>query len=530
MSLLLECIEPQSRPARRHLAVSPGDEVVIYAIPLPPNAPHALRRSVMRRASDPPPPDAVRVVGLRVETTALLVTDVGRKVVVDMLRGELRSQVVAGIRIPNTAIYEITLPDRGRLNVSFVMHAEVERGASVGVSGSGSRTSRVRYGTDNIWWLITDSKGILVTVGIDAWDRFRDRLIGMGIDGRVLVFLGGMILTAGGTWYAYSVTSEANERADDAENALEMAQAAQAASLATELACLEQRKGLVETLGDENEQRRLAAEMALTLPLASTASIEIGGPRMANADVLALDELYRPNLVQAVVSRMEQAEGDPVPCLQQKPALGKDLPTYLLTWHPDPGLTCPLDYVTEEAGVRRMGRWGLSNRVAREFGTAGTSNTGTTPETLDELLGDPRREDRWSAFTMAMGYRGVLDAILRTRRTARPPTLPSQSHLWALALLDAYNRMPSIASGALDMSAAACVENLLAHRLDAASPAVPGEPLLPDIASVAGGDVKLVATPAPGCPWPRDAMVVSTDAALRAAARLADTELLDDGP
>lgn len=524
MKQLVECIEPNARPARRSLVLDRGDVFVVYVLPLPPDTPRTLRRTVVRLEDDDPPEGARRAISLRVAPSGLVVQDVARGASLEQIRGDLRSQVVAGVRLPTNALYELVLSDGTRVHLGLLLHEQIERGTTIGVAGSGTKTSRVKYATDNVWWLITDSKGIIVTLGIDAWDAVRDRLIAMGVDGRVLVFVGGLVLTGAAAWYAYSTTTAATARADEAETALELAEAAQAASLATELACLEQRRDLVAQLGASSEQRKLAAEMALVLPLAQTTSIELGGTRMAGDELMALDSLYKPNLLQAVVARFDEGEGDAEACLEQDAALGKDLPAYLLTWHPDPALVCPLEYVSEEDGVRRVGRFGLSDRVAREFGAAGHANTGTSEGALDELLGDPRREDRWSAFTLATAYRKVQETVLRTRLTERPPTLPSQSQLWTLALLDAYNRMPSPAGGALDVDAKGCIEKLLRDRVTNAPPAAPGEPLLPDLNAVAAGDLPLVATPTPGCPWPQGALADGADNALRAVARLATVQ------
>jgi hypothetical protein len=218
---------------------------------------------------------------------------------------------------------------------------------------------------------------------------------------------------------------------------------------------------------------------------------------------------------------MGDFQGDPEPCLDQEAALGKDLPRYLLLWHPDPHHTCPADYESGEGGVRTVGRFGLSDRVAREFGAEGDRGTGGGTDALQVLLGDPRREDRWAAFTVAHAYRRAVEVLLRTEASDRLPTLQSQSHVWGLALLDAYNRMPSPAGGVLDSTLATCVDGLLREQAQRATPAVAGEPLRPDLVAVAEGEIRVSPTPTPGCPWPADAIRTGADAALRAVARLA---------
>ena len=524
-TVLLECIEPHSRPARRTLTVRDGEEVALYVLAFDPKAPAGLRRTALREIDQNPPPGAQLLCWLRIDGDGLVISDVGRGLTLELLRSDLRSQVTSGVRLASNTLLECTLHDQSRIGFSLSLTRSMARGASVGVSGSGTRTSRVRFATDNVWWLITDTKGILVSVTQEIWDRGRDMLLRMGIDGRVLSFVGGLLIAAAvGGYAAYNrhmAANAAEERAEQAQSALVLAEAAQAASLATELACLEQRADLVEKMGDLEAQAELSARQALAFPQAGIVSRELGGQRMGEAAVRELDLAYVPGIVASVVARMRDApKGDPDPCLAQDASLGPDLPRYLLLWHPDPALTCPSDFEAADGGVRLIGRWGLSDRLALSFASGGDLGTGTDPEVLSELLGDSRREDRWSAFTLALAYRRILETLLRYDRTDRAPVLPSQAHLWALALLDAYNRMPSPADGVLDAAAEDCVNQLVLNTLNTAPPATPGEAILPDIARVATSDVQIAAAPTPGCPWPRNALQDGADAALRAAARL----------
>ncbi len=527
-SQVLECIEPHGRPARRMIQVVTDEEVAVYALELSPDLPPGLRRTTLRRQDQHPPAHARMVMWVRVDSQGgLVVIDIGKSSTIELVRGEARSQVVAGIRLPAGNILELTLPDQSRISFSLSLHRQAARGTAVGIAGSGTRSSRVRYAADNVWWLITDSKGIFVTIGINFVNAARNRLRAMGVDSRVIAFVSGTLLTAavgaGAAYYQHTLATSATERADEAEDALALARAAQASALATEMACLEQRKDLVAELGQASQQDATAVEIAMVFALANRVAVEYGGTRMATPEVQGADNQYRPGLVQAVMSRMNMSTGDPKPCLDQAPALGNELPNFLLLWHSDPSLTCPLDYVSEVGGVRQVGRWGLSDRVSLFFGAAGEASTGVSDDELEELLGDRRFEDRWSAFTMVLAYRDVLETVIGTTKTERPATYPSQALLWPLALLDAYNRMPSPGEGALDLAPKECIDKLLQGVVQSAPPARPGEPLLPDLAAVAAEDVVVPVVPTPGCQWTKTALRDGADAALTAVARLAST-------
>lgn len=169
-----------------------------------------------------------------------------------------------------------------------------------------------------------------------------------------------------------------------------------------------------------------------------------------------------------------------------------------------------------DGGVSRGGGWGVSARAAREFGVP-ESAAKASP---DGETADPRLNDRWSAYTLTTGVRTLQEALLTADTSDRPPVAPGMAQLWTLALWDAYNRMPSPGDGVMDKTAADCVADLLLERLASSPPAAPGEPLLPDLASVALGEPFKV-TPTAGCPWTGDSFQKGAASALRAAARQA---------
>jgi hypothetical protein len=526
MRPVVEVLEPQRRPARRALAVDDGGSVALHALPANARI-EGLRRTVLRGVGEPPPADAVLVAVVKVDGSGLVATEVSPSVVLELDRSGVRRQVVSGMRLPASAAYELVLPDQSRASFLLQLQRRLDRGGTVGVSGSGTRRSRVRSAEESQWWLLNDAPDLMQMGWRIVRDWVIDKVKSVGINQEVLTFATGMLIAGavlGYTTYTqYQARKEAEARQADLTASLALAEAAQAASVASQASCLQERQELVEELGRQQEVSRLRAEHALGLALTRQEALELGGLRMGAPEVRELDELLEPALVASVEGRRELADGaaDATPCLSQDSALGSALPRYLLLWQSDLALTCPVDYAAEDGGVRRVGRWGLSDRVAAEFGGAAHAASGSSAEALAGVLDDPRAEDRWSAFAVAVAYRHALETILRTRVTERAPALPGQAHLWALAFLDAYNRLPPPSGGAMDATLDTCIERVLAERARVDEPAGRGTALLPDLTAVAAGATPLRPTPTPGCAWPTDAFSLATVSALHTVARLA---------
>ena len=102
----------------------------------------------------------------------------------------------------------------------------------------------------------------------------------------------------------------------------------------------------------------------------------------------------------------------------------------------------------------------------------------------------------------------------------RPVVAPGQMHLWSLTLWDAYNRLPSPASGVLDKPVGYCVEELIGKMLKSPEPSVPGQPILPDLTAVASGDKQISVSPSASCPWPTNVFETSAEAAIQSVANL----------
>lgn len=530
----LEVLEPQRRPARRTIQVETGGTVAIHALPAMSGGIEGLRRTILRRQGEAAPAEAVLVLLVRVDVGGLVAVEVSSAVVLELDRNGVRRQVVSGMRLPAQGAYELSLPDQSRATFLIQTDQGLERGASFSVAGSGTRKSRVRSADESTWWILNDAPDLLGRSATIVRDYVTDKLKSLGINQEVLTFFTGVLISAvilgGVAYWQWSARRAAEEQQAQLAEQLALAESAQAASVASQLACLDDRQALVAELGREQEARNLKAEAALGLALTRQSALELGGLRMGTVAVRKTDALLEPTLVASVLGRMSTVDisADPASCLAQASVLGTDLPRYLLLWQSDLTVNCPVGYASEDGGTRRTGRWGLSDRIAAEFTSAGNTGIGTSSEALAEVVADPRVEDRWSAFAVASAYRRALETVLETRRTERPPALPAQAHLWALAFLDAYNRLPSAAGGALDTTIDVCVDRVLIELSATAQPAAPGTSLLPDITAVSGGAVKLRPTPTPGCAWPQDVFVEATTSALHAVARLAVLEAQND--
>ena len=207
-------------------------------------------------------------------------------------------------------------------------------------------------------------------------------------------------------------------------------------------------------------------------------------------------------------------------CLAYDRLLGGDLAEYVLVWHPDPAPSkvCSANYEANLLGRNTMGRWGLSVRAARDFG----SDIVASPLDTTGAVRDPRTDQRWAAAVLTSGVRQFQEALLGFDPLGRPPVAPSQSQLWALTLWSAFNEMPDEAEGVLDKPPTECVSDLLQEIKVNAPPAPPGEPLLPDLVSVALGEVEILPSATIECPWREQSIRNGAAAALRAVATLAE--------
>lgn len=530
MEWTLECVEAPARPSLVALRLQPGVPARIFALADALEVDTGLRATVLRRADQDPPAGAVLILELDLQESngqlTLRVLGTGPDAVTDWLRPDARNRVAAGTLLRSGSRLETTLLRHRRVQFALQASGEVQSSARSVVAGSGTRKSQALASANSVAWLVptawkvfTDFDGIFVDNAAAIGKK-------LGLSSRTIVWSTMVwFLFAAGAVAFYTqrqATAEARDEAASTAEDLGRSEAARAVALESEQRCLVERAGLAERLNDADAAIRLKAERAIAAPTSQGVAIELGGARMGTPEVATFDAVALADLTPEIASRVAALPAiDVSACLEQRAVLAADLPTYLLVWHPEPNLACPAAYGAVVDGTSLAGRWGLSSRVAREFGAPDPA--------LDAALAgeaggaDPRANDRWSALTLATGARAVMTTLLRHSGAGRVPVAPSQAQAWSLALFGAYNAMPTQADGVLDWKADACIDQLLTDLEAAAPPTAPGAPLLPEISAVASGEVEIIARPTPGCPWPSNAISSGANASLRAIARLGVT-------
>lgn len=518
----IRCYEPQSTPREASLVVDEEHRAfALYAVSdrLGDDT-RDLRLTILRRIEDNPPPSSSLLFEVEVragrpgELPVLRVLKVGGGLLaLELIRPDSRGRVARGLDIKSGARFEATLRDQRTIGFSLEVAGETAsgKGALAGARPSGSKAVQ---GLGSLVWVVPNIVETIAapTGKVIAWMTARAKR--MGISPAVLspmLLMSGFFL--GAMWLAYDqykTGMDTQERLEALQLDYEAALISRSAAVAAETECREQRKDLTVKLDDIEESRKLQAEIALATPLAHSVAIEGGGKRMGAEPAMEFDKVATTNVHKLVVSNMASqrvARSKASICLALSDKLGQDLPMHVLVWHPSPDFLCPEDYGAVLDGVDVAGHWGLSTRVAKEFGGLVAGD-------------DPRGNERWSVAALTGGLRSVMRTILSADTGDRPPVPPGQLHLWTLALFDAYNRMPSPAGGAMDRPADECIAELIAEVARRNQPAEPGQPVLPSISSVVTGEEVRV-TPSAGCPWPGQAVSLGAQAALRAVTDLA---------
>jgi len=534
MAHIVQCFEPHVRPSQVALALAPMEEFAVYLMLDTMEKEHrGLRATILRRGEEAAPEDAMMlfVVSTAADGSGMRVRRVNRKITIDLLRPDKRSRVTTGTELKSGSRFEVTHWDMRSITFSIEFATEVEQGGRASVAGIGTRP--VAAGIGSALWMVPAATAIFSSPMARIMQSVQKGAKKIGLSpGVMMLFITALVpIIVTLVWGVIQSQKAAKAQADaaEAQEQLAAASAGLDAALDAEADCVDERREVVAELQDLEAKRELQAEIALASPLAQTVAIELGGSRMATDEVLALDGPYLENLHEQVVFEMQKLRGAPEGaerCLGFEAALGQDLPSYVLLWHPDGKLVCPMEYAIVENGIDRAGSWGISARATTAFASGPA-----LPDSDGEEDGgtDLRMNDRWSSHILAAGYRTVLAALLGAETEYRPPVAPSQSHLWALALWDAYNRMPSPAEGVMDLTAEECVEELVLQLAEGSDAAVPGQPVLPDITAVVLGDEEPVVFPTAGCPWPTDSLVVGAAAAVRAVSHQANLVGLDDG-
>ena len=543
MSLTIISTEQDARPGTVSLTIDDGSGFSVYAVPDDLDSAQDLRTTILRPLGAFPPHGANLILRVKIQPgrpgslPVFQVIGVGRYVDLHWLRPDVRSKVTANSEVRSGARLEVTLANHRRI----IFTLEIDSDTVVDsrrLAGGGTRKSRVLPQSKGALWLVPTAWSVFTDQQQWVMQQLRAVAKRLGLGPRaiqVLTIVLLFIVAAGIAYYLqWKATKDAEEQAVAAVDARELAEAARKASLMAEMNCLSQRGELVAQLGDIDEKRKLMAEQALLISHARGVALEAGGTRMGTQEVLAFDNDGIDSLHDQVVYTMAGFQGVPSEahhCLAQEEVLGVDLPPYVLLWHSNPEIVCPIEYASVAGGVTLLGRWGLSSRAAQEFGTLDPA-LGTPAEegAVSDLMLDPRMNDRWSAYTVAAGVRAIQSALLGAQTGSRPPVAPSQSQLWSLGLWHAYNTMPSTAGGTLDKPATECVTDLVYDLVAATESAQPGEPILPDIVAISLEEQTWVPRPTPGCPWPSDSLLEGANAAVRAAAHLANVHAEDGAP
>ena len=535
MALTIVSTEQDARPGTVSLSVEDGSGFSVYAVPDDLDGAGDLRSTILRPLGAFPPTGAnlvLRVNILPARPGALpnfQVVGVGRFVDLHWLRPDVRSKVTPNSELRSGARLEVQLPNHRRI----IFTLEIESSAVAEgrrLAGGGTRKSRVLPQSKGALWLVPTAWSVFTDQQQWVMQQLRAiaRRLGLGPRAiQILTIVLLFIVAAGVAYYMqWRATKNAEDEAKEAVDAQQLAEAAREASLMAEMNCLAERGQLVEQLGNVEEKRKLMAEQSLLVSNARGVALESGGTRMGTDEVLAFDNDGLDALHDQVVYTMAALDGVPSEagnCLNQEQVLGTDLAPYVLLWHSNPEIVCPVEYASVAGGVTLLGRWGLSSRVAKEFGAADPAlGEASEAAEIQDLNADPRMNDRWSAYTLASGVRSIQSAILGAKTAGRPPVAPSQSQLWLLALWHAYNSMPSTAGGTLDSTAVECVEGLIDDLVAQTESAQPGEPIIPDMVQVILEEVEWVPRPTPGCPWPSDSIFLGAEASIRAASHLAN--------
>lgn len=531
--ITVQCLEPDTMPLMITLDVQMLQRFRLYILSdVRHGSASSIRSSILLFSHEDPPPEALLVGELDVydpgagDPPLFRIRKMGSRCHIDLIRPNVRSRLTEGGEIQHGSRIEVILQDTRRILLTMQMESDAfNRSDAV---GGGSLKHKESPGVSSGWFLYNSVFQLITLNGIviRSWlEKFARRV---GIHPYVIAIILSVGLLIGFAVYtAYNRNNAAKVAEDQVanlEDAQEVLEESRANALANEMACLEERQALAGRLKDIAEQKKVLAKQALNFSFAQSVSEDIGGKRMVSKPTEPFDEQYRKNTLKAVVFAIETVQANAQEmdfCLEQNPVLGADLPRYMLTWHPDRDLVCPLEYSAIEGGINRMGPWGLSTRVAKEFGAQNLSAGGEAgSEQLAEQLGDPRMAARWSATTLAIGMREVQFTLLTADTGTRPVVAPSQMHLWSLALWDAYNRLPSPASGVLDKPVGYCVEETIVKLMKNPDPSVPGQPILPDLTTIASGDKTLSISPSASCPWPTGVFEDAAEAAIQAVANL----------
>ena len=515
MSITVHCYEPQATPRAISITFESPEPFAVYALQdnLSEEA-RDMRTTIVRRLTDNPPPNSTLLMELEIrknrpgELPTISATRVGARVIIELIRVDSRGRVAKGTELKSGCRLEATMRDLR--TYIFSLEIESELVAKKAIASTRPTGSQAIAGVGSLLWIVPN---IMETIAepkakIVAWLAKKAKRMGLSAALISPMILMSAVMMAGLAvgYKKYSEADAAREEMLRIEEEMLFLSGGQAAALAAEAECRTQRKVLARALDQVEESRMLQAEIAMSIPLSRSVAIERGGSKYGEDDVMAFDKKAIKAVHGFVVGGMAtQKETDNFAfiCMSQEPILGQDLPKYVLVYHPMEDDYCPGEFAAVVGGVDMAGPFGLSSRIAKFHGAAYDGED------------DPRMNERWAANTLADTMRTIQEAILTAEVGERPSVAPGQLHQWTLAFLDAYNRLPSPANGAMDRATDQCVQSALLEVSKKYGTAEPGQPVLPDISLVAGGE-PLQVTPTAGCPWPSDAINLGASSAMRA--------------
>ncbi len=519
------CVEVDVLPARVGLAFPETTGVSVYLLDDEPAAgPVQLRATILRATGDLAPAGASLLMGFELAQVArqrvMRVVRIGRTPL-DLQRADARSRVLAGTEFRSGARFEVPVQNRPSIHFSITLHASADQGLRGSAGGGGTRASAASAAQNSLLWLVPS---IIETIN-DPWNRLKDgaleKLGQSGLSPRaftgIIVVLMMMLGTGGFGLTQFWAAEGARTELAEVVAAQEGAVAAQQDAQASEAVCMVDRRALADRVNDADLARRMGVETIYARGVARGLAVEKGGRLYTSDPITAFDAEAVEADMRAILDQLPGAPGKaPVRCLDHAGALGKDLPAYVLSTHPDPTLTCPVSYLAVLEGASLRGSWGLSDRTATELLSAAQISAN---DAISEVPGfDPRDADRMAVGMLTAGVRAVRSTLLGVDLGGRPAMAPSEVNLWSLALFDAANRLPMAPPGAAPWTLAQCVGELLEQVAAAQTTVAPGEPLLPAVATVASGAVVIPAVPTATCAWPPDAVARGARIALRAVA------------
>jgi hypothetical protein len=536
MSILVECIEPESRPLSNQLDVVQLELFRLYLLnDTRFSTSGNLRNTILLSATKNPPPEASLVMELDVydpgagDPLVFRVKRMGRHVKSDIIRPNVRSRLAEGHEISSPSRLELIQETR---KVVITLQLESDLMKRQKGFGAGAVQHKPVRSISVAAFLYDSVMGLLILNSTVIKDRIIVYLRSLGIHPTIFLTLASLGLVVGMAGYlAYNrnnAANEAEEKAAELEEVAKKSEDAREDALDNVAQCLLEQQRLAMKLGQKETALKAVIMLALEQDKDKNAIKNLGSRTFFAKDVEPYDKKYNNVTMKELVKRMQVGSVNPDmlnPCMEYTSLLKPDLPPYVLTWHPAKDLSCTPTYNQVVSGVRHMGAWGLSDRVGVELGAVNISAGSTEgvaqlTSNLEDLtgVGDPRMAPNWSAHSLVIGLREVQAAMLSyDLGDDRPVTVPSQVNLWTLALWDAYNQMPSPADGIKNKTVGECIDLFLEFTEKNASALVLGQPLLPDLTGVAFQEENVQLPMTSGCPWIGGSLVMGANNALQAA-------------